>query len=996
MIFLMLFASIIESFYLLPSHMTLFPGKKDQTPKKKWITKWEDTYASFLNKTLPKRYIILAFFIALLVGTGILVKHKFSFVMFPRSESREIVLSGIASRASTPEQTSVEIQPIEDFLSQYIGKEGIGTRTRIALGRRGDAAVENQFQITLEILPADKRDRSSQDIVDEIKTFTDTQEHIEKLRIRRSRFGQTSGSAFEILIQENDDTQRDLLSAKLRKALEEHPDVGNIEADFIPTKKEYSLNYNQAELKRLSVNPASVAQTLRTILNGSRLYTLFRNDDEIDVNLTVQEPLRKSIETVLRIPVENVQGYLVPLEDVVSVTPIQAKKTIRRFDEKRTSFLYADVAKESGRSPLDIADELENTVFPDILADFPNAQLKFDGEIVDTRESRRDLINGILFSIGLIYLVLAILFDSVTKPLRILLVVPFGIIGVILAFYAHDKTQFGFYAAIGTLGMLGVVVNDAIVMLNKLDQQECDTKDPISFTSSVAKTRLRAIILTTLTTVAGVMPTAYGFGGTDTMLSDMMIAMAWGLLFGSTITLILIPCVYLVEQDFRKFISRLAKPKLSTWLLLGLLFVASPTYAKTISLNDFLTQASQNDTTFHAILAQKQQLAFDQDRNVTSPELTLGLDSSLGVDTSDSTSTLTLSQTLPKFGQTFSLSSTEAQASGVKSNSTSFSFSQDIAQNAFGKQQALSSSLQHIKTDISRFQLIEAYEDYFAELTKLYYTWIRQYESLKLARSSYKENKKVLDSIKSRKRKKIADETDVNKLQLQTIAKEENIIRFKSNVYDTTQKIKRALNITDNATLFPNLNVTIDPLESLDTALTTFETQSRTMALLDKLAEEDKTATQIAARNLLPSITFSSTLTQDDETSGYVGATVAFPIFRSQAKATFEAAKIEEIETEASVATTKSTLLAQLHAIHNSLKSQNTLIELATTKRRLAYSILQEESENYSYGKINLNDYIVAVNQYDQARFDEIDRKITYQQLITEWKRLTDQLVKTL
>ena len=459
----------------------------------------------------------------------------------------------------------------------------------------------------------------------------------------------------------------------------------------------------------------------------------------------------------------------------------------------------------------------------------------------------------------------------------------------------------------------------------------------------------------------------------------------------------LIPCVYLIEQDARRFMKKLTLPKLPLWILFFSFFISTPAVSNTtLSLNEFLERASQNDTNFHSILAQKSQVSFNRDSTTESPELTFGLSYSLGVDTPDKSSTLTLSQTLPKWGQTLSVSGTDASTSGIETNSTSFSFSQDIAQNAFGKQTALETSLQHIKADIQTVQLIEAYEDYFAELTKLYYTWIRQYESLKLARSSYKENKKVLDSIKSRKRKKIADQTDVNKLKLQTIAKEENIIRYKANFFETTRKIKRALNLTSNDTLLPNTTVKLDTLDPLDKALSTFTTKSRTYTLLIKLEKEDSTSTQIAARNLLPSISLSSTITQYDETSGYVGATVAFPLFKSQAKATFEAAKLEEHETAADIATTKSTLFAQLTSIHNTLESQKILIRLAKQKRRLAYSILQEESENYSYGKINLNDYIVAVNQYDQARFDEIDRKITYQQLITDWKRLTDQLIATL
>lgn len=120
---------------------------------------------------------------------------------------------------------------------------------------------------------------------------------------------------------------------------------------------------------------------------------------------------------------------------------------------------------------------------------------------------------------------------------------------------------------------------------------------------------------------------------------------------------------------------------------------------------------------------------------------------------------------------------------------------------------------------------------------------------------------------------------------------------------------------------------------------------------------------------------------------------MSLPLFKTQSKAVFEATKLKELEVASDIRTTQTTLETQLRVLHNQLNTQRSLIEIATKKKQLAYSILKEESENYSFGKIDLNDYIAAVNQYDVARFNEIDRKITYQQLSTEWKRLTDQLV---
>lgn len=149
----------------------------------------------------------------------------------------------------------------------------------------------------------------------------------------------------------------------------------------------------------------------------------------------------------------------------------------------------------------------------------------------------------------------------------IMLAIPFGMVGVILAFWLHGQTLFGFFAAIGSLGMAGVVINDAIIMLTKLDYEYGKATDKSmnevanrnERIARIAATRLKAVILTTLTTVVGVLPTAYGVAGYDSMLSEMMLAMAWGLLFGSIITLLLIPCMYSFIQDLQQRLNTIIK-----------------------------------------------------------------------------------------------------------------------------------------------------------------------------------------------------------------------------------------------------------------------------------------------------------------------------------------------------------------------------------------------------------------------------------------------------
>ena len=199
------------------------------------------------------------------------------------------------------------------------------------------------------------------------------------------------------------------------------------------------------------------------------------------------------------------------------------------------------------RTPLEVAEYLEANVFPKIIKLNPSVIINFRGEIEDSRESAGDFTLAIWLVVALIYVLLIFLFSSLTTPLVIAATIPFGVVGVVWAFIGHDMEKYGFFAVSGALGMLGVVINDSIVLVDKYEEtfkERFDLKNYIKEIIEISTTRLRPVLLTTLTTVAGVFPTAYGIGGYDSMLADMMLAMGWGLLFGTAITLVLVPILY--------------------------------------------------------------------------------------------------------------------------------------------------------------------------------------------------------------------------------------------------------------------------------------------------------------------------------------------------------------------------------------------------------------------------------------------------------------------
>lgn len=560
-IFFMLGASLLESVLILPGHMELhlpflkrFKKKKEESGKGHWFDRIEDRYGAFLERVLPWKWLIFGGFIVLLLISGFIVTQKMKFVMFPHEETRDIVLSGETPPGTTRYETARMVRDIEDIVIPYIGKEAVGFRTEIARSRRGSAVEENKFRMIIEIVPREERRKSANQLVAEFEKKILGLKNFEELVFAKSRWGQESGSPVEIIIQQNNDEIRHKVVEEIVQRMQTNPVLKSIEPDEGLLVPEYRIDINREMIKRLAISPQDLSSTFRAALEGVILYEFSNGEEDVKVRFTTVDAAKDNIEKVLDLPVENRNDYLVPLKNIVTFEEVTSPNAIPRQDLKRTAMVYADIERGKRKTPLDIATYLEEEVFPSVLTKYPTTAISFGGEIKDTRESGQDFQNAIVMVLILIYMILAILFNSLVKPLIIMTAIPFGVVGVILAFYLHGKGLFGFYAAVGTLGLAGVVINNAIIMLVKLDGEfdpnrpHAESKKQIS---KIAQTRLRAVVLTTLTTVAGVMPTAYGFAGYDAMLAEMMLALAWGMIFGTLITLVLIPCIYNVEQDIR-------------------------------------------------------------------------------------------------------------------------------------------------------------------------------------------------------------------------------------------------------------------------------------------------------------------------------------------------------------------------------------------------------------------------------------------------------------
>ncbi len=547
-VILMLGGSLIESLFILPSHLAnktpLLERFSTKSGEKTWFHKYEEKYEAFLLKAFKFRIPVLASFLALLIGAVYIFKTEMKFVMFPREESKEVIIKVKTKKGTSRQETARLIDPIEMMFA--LDKENVvGVRASIAKSRRGGEVRDNEASVLVELHPADQRSLSLNQLLerweDKVKDFP----NLVEVKFLRGRWGHDSGSSIELEIREHDNKKRLEIANLIHDELKKLSYINEVEIEEPLMKREYLFKIKQDKLIRLEVKAQNITTALRTFVEGSILYSINKGEEEVDVRLSVHDEVKTDLNQLLKLKVENNQGQLITLAKLVEIQEIKRPVNIKRSNFKRSIMIYGDLKEDVEKTPLEVAKYLEKNIFPNILKKYSSSLLGFKGEIEDSRESQGEFLNSVYIVIILIYLILVVMFDSMIRPLLVMVVIPFGLAGVIYVLLLHGMSVYGFFAAIGALGMIGVVINDAIVMIDKIEtslagSDRCDWQT----IAHMASLRLRPILLTTFTTVAGIIPTAYGIAGYDSMLAEMMLTMGWGLAFGTFITLLLIPCLY--------------------------------------------------------------------------------------------------------------------------------------------------------------------------------------------------------------------------------------------------------------------------------------------------------------------------------------------------------------------------------------------------------------------------------------------------------------------
>lgn len=1014
-------ASLFESFFLLPSHLStegrgiwqafwlqkleqrLFPLQKDGG-RLHWFEPWEERYGRWLEKVLLKRRKIYFLFAVMIAGALVLFQVRLKYVLFPDEETREISVSAETPPGTLRYETAKIAEKLEDVFLKHLGEEVVGFRTEVARSRRGGEVGENTFRTIVEIVPKEKRLLSADALIGVWKKEAQNIPELTKVRFAKSRWGQESGSPIEIVVLSNNDSARLRAAQAVVGAMEKNPAFSNAEIEKDLLLPAYRFSLKREMLKRLEVSPTAAATALRGVLQGVLAYEIAGEEEEIRVRLSVAENVRDDLEKILDLPVENRRGYLVRLKDLVEVEKTTQPLSITRWMGRRVTKIFSDLNRKEKWTPEQAAEWLEKEVFPKVLQENPSVSLEFSGEIKETRESKGQMIFAVLGVLVLIYVILVILYDSFSLPVLILTALPFGAAILVFVLVFHGWREFGFFAVVGFIGALGVMVNDSIVMVFEV-QKAVKKKREIHVLAAAAKTRLRPVLLTTSTTVAGLFPTAYGWMGYDATLSSMMLVMAWGLVGATAVTLVLIPCLC-ASVFLPSALSRGWGKKAGIFLLFLGLGVGAPkalsAEERTLSFSEFLTTASRKEERFQQILLQA--LKARHERVLRTPAADFVVDvlagqtvPALKISQGAETASGGLSFLFPKTG-------TELRAEGFKNKSGeetwSFSWAQDIAKNAFGRAARLESALASVQEELALYQVVEAYEDYLATLSAVYLDWYLAFANRQTARAAVEGGEKLLENLKERRKLGVALPVDVEKTRLQVLERKDRMIRLDSEYEQKTNDIRRALHLEEKAKIVPQ-----DPTgeaffgrRDVPEALSPESRTARLFAVKEKAA---RLALERAAVDLLPSLQarlvygtnldFSS---PDDTREWGASFFLSFPLSRSNEKAQRRLKQTEHEETVLETQDVLSRLKATLLNLALEQKALEERLRIAAERISSAEKILKEETRNYTLGRTDLNDLLRFSNSLEDQRFNRAALSVDLMKILLERLRLLDELIK--
>lgn len=569
-VILCLLFSLVESKLILPAHLAhMTVGQKPRekmSPLARLQRSIADGLERFVEKrytpalavAMKRRYLTFALFVgALILTIGLVTGGHVRQVFFPVVESDFINVNLTMAEGTPFKRTEMAALQIDDALKR-VNEEA-------KADNKGDPVLEHSISWSrsetsvgfyVELTPGEDRELGTIEVVNRWRKAVGAIPGSTELTF--SGMIGSSGAAVEFQLEGENVEELDAAAAELKEHLATYAGVFDIQDSFSSGKQEIQLDIKEsAEVLGLTLD--DLARQVRQGFYGAEAQRIQRGKDEIRVMVRYPAEERRSIGNLENMRIRTPMGDEVPFSSVAEAEMGRGYSTIRRVDRKRVVNVTADVDKETAE-PGKIVEAVNEEFMPGLLQRYPTVGATLEGESRDQQEAMASLFLGFILVQLIIYALMAIPLKSYVKPLIIMSVIPFGIIGAVFGHYFMGlfgpDMPLSILSLCGIIALTGVVVNDSLVMVDFINRYEAQTGDHQLAVRMAGPARFRAILLTSLTTFFGLLPMILEQSMQARFLIPMAVSLAFGILFATVITLFLIPALYLIMDDCNAQLKR--------------------------------------------------------------------------------------------------------------------------------------------------------------------------------------------------------------------------------------------------------------------------------------------------------------------------------------------------------------------------------------------------------------------------------------------------------
>lgn len=575
--------SLVESLLVLPNHLSHVThdtddSKEPNAVKKQW-QKVRHGFARFLDWVIEKqykpslewafewRYLTVALALAALFVTGALIAGGWlQFTFFPPVEADNVAAILEMPPGTPVELTAEAIRRIETTaleLEKELEADGrevfrhmlasIGGQPFRTAQSQGGGSVGENFsgghlgEVNIELVPAEEREITSKEIADLWRERTGAIPDAQTLQYTSSLFSTGEAINFQLSGPSIDELQT--IADALETELATYPGVQDIADSYREGKEELEIEITP-EAQAAGLSLADVALQVRQAFFGEEAQRIQRGRDEVKVMVRYPESERRSLGDLEQLRIRTPQGLEIPLPTAANVSLDRGPSTIRRVDRNRVINVTADVNLEEG-NPNEIVADVQANVLPEILRDHPRVRYSLAGEQEEQRQTIDELIQGFVIALLIIYALLAIPFKSYFQPFIVMSAIPFGLIGAVLG-HVLMGLNLTILSMFGIVALTGIVVNDSLVLVDFINRRYRDGMPLETAVREAGAARFRPILLTSLTTFAGLSPLLFEQSVQAQFLIPMAVSLGFGVLFATFIILIGVPVGYVILEDLKR------------------------------------------------------------------------------------------------------------------------------------------------------------------------------------------------------------------------------------------------------------------------------------------------------------------------------------------------------------------------------------------------------------------------------------------------------------